>query len=88
MVQAIHLFIGIKIPFRGEKYTRIAYFVTLVSGELEKASVLISMAGPAEDDIQRLLKCETSAMGTPYHLDVDVRPHPDTVSYLTGEDDT
>ena len=59
--------------------------MTLVSGELEKASVLISMAGPAEDDIQRLLKCEKSAMGTPYHLDVDVRPHPDDVSYLTGE---
>ena len=59
--------------------------MTLASGEMERSSVLMSIDGPAEDDIKRLMKCQTSAAGTPYELDVDVRPHPDAISYLTGK---
>ena len=59
--------------------------MTLASGELERASVLMSLDGPAEDDIRRLMRCPTSAAGTPFELDVDVRPHPDAVSFLTGK---
>ena len=69
---------------RGERYTRLAYFVSLGDGVVERASVYTSLAGPVEDDILPLLACHTSASGAPYQLQEHVRPPADVVSFLTG----